>query len=76
MIKEWQTIERGEFSPVYLIIGTEAYIIQETLKRIEENALIADEAEFNYANFDLTETSIEVAIGEAESVPFWGIVKL
>lgn len=72
MIKEWQTIERGEFSPVYLIIGTEAYIIQETLKRIEENALIADEAEFNYANFDLTETSIEVAIGEAESVPFWG----
>lgn len=72
MIKEWQTIERGEFSPVYLIIGSEAYIIQETLKRIEENALIADEAEFNYANFDLTETSIEVAIGEAESVPFWG----
>lgn len=72
MIKEWQTIERGEFSPVYLIIGTEAYIIQETLKRIEENALIADESEFNYANFDLTETSIEVAIGEAESVPFWG----
>lgn len=72
MIKEWQAIERGEFAPIYLITGTESYIIQETIKRIETSALANDEAEFNYASFDLTEVPIEQAIAEAESVPFWG----
>lgn len=72
MIKEWQAIDRGELAPIYLITGTESYIIQETIKRIETAALADDEAEFNYANFDLTEVPVEQAIAEAESVPFWG----
>lgn len=56
--------------PVYLIIGTEDYIINETKQLLIDNILEGEEVEFNYANLDLEEMPIEVVIQEAESMPF------
>ncbi|MBC1934906.1 DNA polymerase III subunit delta [Listeria grandensis] len=72
MIAEWKKIEKKQFASVYLIIGTEDYIINETKKRLVANILDAEDTDFNYANFDLDETAIEQVIEEAETIPFFG----
>lgn len=72
MIAEWKKIEKKQFAPIYLIIGTEDYIINETKKRLVANILDTEDTDFNYANFDLGETAIEQVIEEAETIPFFG----
>ncbi|MBC1501122.1 DNA polymerase III subunit delta [Listeria weihenstephanensis] len=72
MIAEWKKIEKKQFAPVYLIIGTEDYIINETKKRLVTGILDAEDTDFNYANFDLEETAIEQVVEEAETIPFFG----
>ncbi|MBC1552772.1 DNA polymerase III subunit delta [Listeria booriae] len=72
MIAEWKKIEKKQFAPIYLIIGTEDYIINETKKRLIANILDTEDTDFNYANFDLDETAIEQVIEEAETIPFFG----
>ncbi|MBC1307137.1 DNA polymerase III subunit delta [Listeria booriae] len=72
MIAEWKKIEKKQFAPIYLIIGTEDYIINETKKRLVANILDTEDTDFNYANFDLDETAIEQVIEEAETIPFFG----
>lgn len=59
-----------KITPVYLIIGTEDYIINETKQLLIDNILEGEEVEFNYANLDLEEMPIEVVVQEAESMPF------
>lgn len=72
MLAEWNRINKGELAPLYLIIGTEDYIINETKKKLSDQILEAENSEFNYANFDLEETPVETVIEEAESMPFFG----
>lgn len=55
-----------KITPVYLIIGTEDYIINETKQLLIDNILEGEEVEFNYANLDLEEMLIEVVVQEAE----------
>ncbi|MBC1357711.1 DNA polymerase III subunit delta [Listeria booriae] len=76
MIAEWKKIEKKQFAPIYLIIGTEDYIINETKKRLVANILDTEDTDFNYANFDLDETAIEQVIEEAETIPFFGDCRL
>lgn len=72
MISEWKKIEKKQFAPIYLIIGTEDYIINETKKRLVAGILDTEDTDFNYANFDLDETAIEQVVEEAETIPFFG----
>ncbi|STY43281.1 DNA polymerase III subunit delta [Listeria grayi] len=72
MLAEWNRINKGKLAPLYLIIGTEDYIINETKKKLSDQILEAENSEFNYANFDLEETPVETVIEEAESMPFFG----
>ncbi|WP_239254261.1 DNA polymerase III subunit delta [Listeria ilorinensis] len=72
MLAEWKKIESGQLAPVYLIIGTEDYIINESKKRILAAGLSEEEQSFNYAHFDLEETPIELVMEEAETLPFFG----
>lgn len=76
MLAEWNQIKQGKIAPVYLIIGTEDYIINETKQLLTDHILETENAEFNYANFDLEETPIETVIEEAESMPFFGEKRL
>lgn len=76
MLPEWKQIRSKKITPVYLIIGTEDYIINETKQLLIDNILEGEEVEFNYANLDLEEMPIEVVVQEAESMPFFGDKRL
>ncbi len=70
--KIWNDIERGRFSPVYLLYGTEQYLLNETKQKMIAGALQEEELDFNLSVFDLEETPIEVALEDAETFPFLG----
>lgn len=76
MIKEWKAIEQKKLAQVYLIIGIEDYVINQTKEKLLNAVLAEDEQEFNYANFDLEETPIETVMEEAETLPFFGDKRL
>ncbi|GER66958.1 hypothetical protein BpJC7_09150 [Weizmannia acidilactici] len=68
----WKKIERGQFSPLYLLYGTEDYLIQETKNKLIGHALAPEEMDFNYASYDLEETPVETVVEDAETFPFMG----
>ncbi|MEB6548032.1 DNA polymerase III subunit delta [Heyndrickxia sporothermodurans] len=76
MIDLWKQIEKKQFSPIYLLYGIESYLINETKQKLVNNVLTDEEMDFNLANYDLEETSIEVALEDAETFPFMGEKRL
>jgi DNA polymerase-3 subunit delta len=68
----WKKIERGQFSLLYLLYGAEDYFIQKTKQKLLDYALTPEEADFNYASYDLEEVPVETAIEDAETFPFMG----
>lgn len=76
MIDIWKQIEKMQFSPIYLLYGIESYLINETKQKLVKNVLTDEEMDFNLANYDLEETSIEVALEDAETFPFMGEKRL
>lgn len=72
----WKKIEKKHFAPLYLLYGTENYIINETKQKIVANVLTNEETDFNLSVYDLEETSIEQALEDAETFPFFGEKKL
>ena len=72
----WKQIKRKEFSPIYLLYGTESFLINETMQLLTDHVLTEEDIEFNLSSFDLTETPIEIALEDAETIPFMGEKKL
>ena len=72
----WKQIKRKEISPIYLLYGTESFLINETKQLLADTVLNNEDMEFNLSNFDLAETPIEIALEDAETLPFMGERKL
>ncbi|WP_026572392.1 DNA polymerase III subunit delta [Bacillus sp. UNC438CL73TsuS30] len=72
----WKKIKKGDFAPVYLLYGKEAFLINETKQLLLDRLLKEDEKDFNYTAYDLEETPIEVALEDAETFPFLGDKKV
>ncbi|MFT4412701.1 DNA polymerase III subunit delta [Fredinandcohnia humi] len=68
----WKKIKKKQFSPIYLMYGTEAFLLQETKDLLIKNAMHEDEKDFNLSVYDLEETPVEIAISDAETLPFMG----
>ncbi|WP_223591292.1 DNA polymerase III subunit delta [Neobacillus bataviensis] len=68
----WKKIKQREFAPIYLLYGTEAFLINETKQLLLNTVLGEEEKEFNFAAYDLEETPIELALEDAETFPFLG----
>jgi DNA polymerase-3 subunit delta len=68
----WKKLNNSQFSSVYLLLGTEEWMIAETKQLIVKRALSAEEVDFNLSSFDLEETPIEIAVEDAETFPFMG----
>lgn len=75
--KQIAEIRRGNLKAVYLVQGTEQYLIEQ-VRQTFFDALFDDkgEAEFNFAQFDMKETNIGQSLQEAESFPFFGDKRL
>lgn len=71
-LKELQT---GKIAPIYLLTGTEQYLI-ELFKKNLSQAIFKGDGQLNSLSFDMEETSLEVAIEEAETVPFFDDYRL
>lgn len=75
MISEkWMQIANNKISAVYLLYGTEAYFIEETLKRLKKQ--LSENGEVEEITFDLEEKNVEEVIYEADTVPFFSDRKL
>ncbi|WP_442595052.1 DNA polymerase III subunit delta [Neobacillus sp. D3-1R] len=72
----WKQIKKKEFSQLYLLYGTESFLIHETIQLLIKSVLNEDEKDFNLSTYDLEETPIEVALEDAETFPFMGERKL
>lgn len=59
-------------APVYLLYGTQSYLIQLLKKNIVAEALTKDERDFNLSRYDMLEVSVETALEDAETLPFIG----
>ena len=64
----WKKIANGKVDPVYLLMGVEHHIFDSTIERLKKALPNIDEA--SIIRFDLTETSIETVIEEADTLPF------
>jgi DNA polymerase III subunit delta len=68
----WKKIKKKQFSPVYLLYGTETFLIHETVQLLISNALNDEEKDFNLSTYDMEETPLEMALEDAETFPFMG----
>ncbi|MFJ7974986.1 DNA polymerase III subunit delta [Peribacillus sp. JNUCC 23] len=72
VVDVWKSIKKKQFAPIYLLVGTESYLINETKQLLMQHALLGDEIDFNFSQYDLEETPIETALEDAETLPFIG----
>lgn len=70
--KELANIRKGDFAPIYLILGEERYFIERIRETIIEQALDEESIDLNFSNFDMEEHTINDALFEASSFPFFG----
>ena len=72
----WKQLKKNKIEPIYLLYGTESFLINETKQLLIQNVLSDEEIDFNLATYDLEETPVEVAIEDAETFPFMGEKRL
>jgi DNA polymerase III subunit delta len=72
----WKKISKKQIDPVYLLYGTEAFLINETKQLLIDHVLDEEEKDFNLSVYDLEETPIEAALEDAETFPFMGEKRL
>lgn len=72
----WKQIKQNKIAPVYLLFGTEAFLINETKQLLLNQVLNEDEKDFNFSAYDLEEIPIEAALEDAETFPFIGEKKV
>ncbi|WP_096440466.1 DNA polymerase III subunit delta [Alteribacter populi] len=65
-------INRQELSGLYLLYGSESFLVVDTLQRLIKAALQEEELEFNLSQYDMKEASVELAVEEAYTFPFMG----
>ncbi|MHC2832699.1 DNA polymerase III subunit delta [Bacillus sp. F9_6S_D1_P_5] len=65
-------IKKKQFSSLYLLYGTEAFFINETIKLITTEALEEEDREFNVVTYDLEEAYLEDVVEDARTLPFFG----
>lgn len=63
-------IGKGLFKPVYILYGPEKYLIQEFTSYLTDHLVEAPYRDFAVSKFDLSESSLEAVIEDAETFPF------
>ena len=69
-----KAIKKKDFSPIYLLYGTESYFMQDIKEKLEKQFALSDGT--NVSVYDLEETPIQEVIADAEEYPFFSEQKL
>lgn len=64
-------IKGGRFRPIYVLYGKDRYRVQHFIDTLSDKLFTSDERELGIVKFDTAETSIEEAVLEAETLPFF-----
>ncbi|AST92644.1 MULTISPECIES: DNA polymerase III subunit delta [Sutcliffiella] len=72
LLEQIKKLKAKKFANIYLLYGSEQYLLQEMKNAIIENVLEEHEHDFNLSSYDMEETSIDLAIEDAETLPFMG----
>ncbi|QKS70841.1 DNA polymerase III subunit delta [Paenalkalicoccus suaedae] len=75
-LKVSSDIQKGNIAPIYLLYGTETYLIEDIIQKVINSVLHVDEHDMKLVRYDMTETSIDEAIEEAYTFPFMGGMKV
>ena len=70
--KQLDRIKNGQVNLVYLVQGKEPYLQELARKVFLETIVAPEDQDLNVGRFNLEEVSIQTAIQDAESVPFFG----
>lgn len=65
-------IKEKQIAPLYLFYGQEEFLIEETVSLLVNTVLTDEEKEMNLSVYDMSEVPIEVALEDAETLPFLG----
>ncbi|MCX7570792.1 DNA polymerase III subunit delta [Tumebacillus sp. DT12] len=65
-----QELKKGIVQPVYLLYGMEALLIDEMVTSIQQRALPGGIDDFNSMKFHYDEQPVQLAVQEAETLPF------
>ncbi|BDG46452.1 DNA polymerase III subunit delta [Parageobacillus sp. KH3-4] len=68
----WGKIKNHHLSPLYLLYGTESFLLTETYELLIRTVLTEEEREFNVSVYDCEETPVQTALEDAETFPFLG----
>jgi DNA polymerase III subunit delta len=63
-------------SPIYLLYGTESYLINQLKEKIITLAMAPEEKAFNLSTYDLSEEYLDTALEDANTLPFIGDKKV
>ena len=66
----------GQFRPVYVVYGKDRYRTQEFVSYLTDKLLTPEERELGIIKFDTSESAVENAVLEAETMSFFGGRKL
>ncbi|MFC0522545.1 DNA polymerase III subunit delta [Pontibacillus salicampi] len=71
-----KAIKKQQLDSVYLLYGTESYLIEDIQHAIIQNGLKQDEQDVNLSVYDLEEFPIQEVVMDAETFPFLGERKI
>lgn len=71
--KEWKA---GTFRPVYVLYGRDRYRMRQFVEALTDKLLPPDERELGIVKYDTSETPVEEAVAEADTMPFFASRKL
>lgn len=74
--KQLKKIKHGNHSLIYLIQGTEQYLSEKVKIALMDSILGNDVTDLNFGQFDMREVTIDAALQEAETFPFFGDQRL
>ncbi len=66
-----QGIKEKQFSPVYVLVGTETFLIEEFLAFARKEMIDPAYADLNTSQYDCTETPLSAILQDAETLPFF-----
>jgi DNA polymerase III subunit delta len=63
-------ITQGKALPIYVCYGTEKYLQQEFINHIIDKLIEPEQRSFALSRYDLSETSLDTVLDDAETMPF------
>ncbi|TMV45656.1 DNA polymerase III subunit delta [Paenibacillus mesophilus] len=69
-------IGKGNVLPVYVCYGTESYLLREFIGYLTQKLVEPEYREFAVSKYDLAETSLDVVLDDAQTLPFMAPKKL